>query len=174
MRAALGVGHREPVEDGDEAAAVPQSGGDGGGGDERVQLGGRVGDVQRREDTGDVGQVEGGVGERFGDGAAAAASSASALRGASLEPALERGRRFTRSPPREQAVHAHVLIQARPVDSLSFTDQPPLRALGRRPVQEPRIPRDRHGEAAPIGEVDDQRLVHHANITGAYGVNINR
>jgi hypothetical protein len=76
-----------------------------------------------------------------------------------MEPA-PKGRLDLAGPTaRQQAFHADILVQVRPMDSYAATNETPIGPLRWRPVRQARKPSQRHGNGPAIGKIDDQRLI---------------
>src|SRR5207244_3065570 len=79
--------------------------------------------------------------------------------GPSREPFLERtltlGRRLTGQEIRD----ADILVEGRPVDAAATGDEPPGTPLLGRGVHQPRVPGQRHGDGAAVGQVHGQGVL---------------
>ncbi len=88
------------------------------------------------------------------------APAALALAGLSrLEPAPKGLLSLARPPACQEAFHANILVQVRPVDSHAAANKTPIGSLRRRPVRQAREPGQRRSDCSAIGKIDDQRLV---------------
>src|SRR5882757_9418539 len=79
------------------------------------------------------------------------------------QPPLQRGRTLGRRPPGNDRGHADVLVDVRPVNAFAAGGQAPRAAFFRRGVEQPRIPRQRSRNPAPIREIDSQGITGHGN-----------
>jgi len=73
------------------------------------------------------------------------------LRPAGLSPVT-----FAGTMSRQQAGHADVLVEIGPMDPLTPADQSPVGALGRCPMGQARIPRQRHRHGTAVRKVDHE------------------
>src|SRR5687768_3418194 len=78
---------------------------------------------------------------------------------AGLEPPLQGGLALAGGAAGENALDADVLVQVGPVDAGAPADQPPVGALGRGPVSEARVPRQRRRDRPTITQLELHRLV---------------
>jgi len=67
-----------------------------------------------------------------------------------VKPSLQGGLAFSRRFAEDQILHADVLVQQRPVDSPSSSDQSPVLPFPRSSVTETRVPRQRSGNGATV------------------------
>lgn len=87
----------------------------------------------------------------------------------SLEPAAKGVLRFARSAARQQALHADVFVQFRPVDSFATGDETPVVPFGRSSVRQTREPRKRHGDRAAVGEIRNEGILSDTHATRQRG-----
>jgi hypothetical protein len=71
-------------------------------------------------------------------------------RSSSLEPSLERGGAFGGLFAKQQSVHADVLIEIGPMNTIACAADLKTGAFGRRSISQARIPADGHSNRAPI------------------------
>ena len=81
-----------------------------------------------------------------------------------FEPFFEGTLAFTGGLAGQNIFHADVLVQVRPVDAFAAADEPPLGAFARRAVQQARIPRERRGHGASVGQFQGQRVFGHGDV----------
>jgi hypothetical protein len=78
-----------------------------------------------------------------------------------LQPAPKRRLTLTRLTSRQQACHANIFIEVRPVDTHAAANKIPMNPLRRTPMRQTRGPCQRHGYGPAIGKIDAQRLLAH-------------
>jgi hypothetical protein len=75
------------------------------------------------------------------------------------EPPSKRRLSLAGPPARQQAFHADILVQVRPVDPSAAANTTPIGSLGRCPVRQTWKPSQRYSNCPAIGKIHDQRLV---------------
>src|ERR1019366_2950481 len=78
-----------------------------------------------------------------------------------LEPPPKRILRLTRPAARQEALHADILIQIRPVDPFAASNETPVGALRSGPVCQTREPGEWHRDRSAIRKVHDHPIVAH-------------
>jgi hypothetical protein len=92
---------------------------------------------------------------------------------ADFEPSLKGLRAFTRHFACQDVFHTDILVQIRPVNSFTFTDEPVVGALLRRTVQQSGIPSQRDRNRAAIGQIDNQGVLSQSDSRRSAGCAIN-
>ena len=75
------------------------------------------------------------------------------------QPFFERLLALARRLPREEPLHADVLVEIGPVDSFTVANEPPFFLFLRASMSEARIPGDRKQDRAAVAQIDCQRVV---------------
>lgn len=78
---------------------------------------------------------------------------------ATLEPTVKRRLTFAGRFAGQKTIHADVLVQIRPVNARTATDQAPPAALFGRAVNQPWKPRERYDDGAAVGKLHRDRFV---------------
>lgn len=78
-------------------------------------------------------------------------------------PTPQRFRTLARTLAEQQRLDGDVLVELRPVNADSRSDELPPSTLRWPPLRETWVPRQRHGYAAPVGKSDDERCLRDAD-----------
>lgn len=78
---------------------------------------------------------------------------------AAFKPSAQRRLCLARTPPGKKTFDAEVFVQLRPVDALTFSDEPPVSPFRWAAMCESWIPCQRNGDRTTIDECDHQRII---------------